>query len=246
MINYIKAELYRNFNRAYLWVYTGVIAALILLVNVIFSSNSSMNLTKLIQMTDKMMFLPVFLVVGMIDVVIAEENKNKTMKNVIAFGIERSKLILSKFIVAVVLAFISAAIILVVLYGSGALLLQTGNNFDVVFLDNLKRIGGALPLWMAAIAVGFLLNIVITNSNVCAFIYTMVFLTTSLIIKFLTAFVSDKFKYIYDILISTQLSNLSADVVKKHDITLAVIIGFIYIVVCLALSILCFKKREVK
>lgn len=246
MINYIKAELYRNFNRPYLWVYTGIIAALVLAINIMFNINSATSLSTILQMTNSMMLIPVFLVAGMIDTVIAEEYKNKTMKNVIAFGIKRSKLILSKYIVAVILAFISAFIILAVLYGSGALLLGLGDNFNVVFLDHLKRIAAALPLWMAAIAVGVFLNIIISNSTVCAFVYAGVFVMTSLIIRLLTAFVSHKFKYVYDILITTQLSNLNAKVVTNHNLILAVIVGFIYIVLFLVFSILYFKKKEVK
>ncbi|MBV7273355.1 ABC transporter permease subunit [Clostridium sp. PL3] len=251
MINYIKAELYRNFNRAYLWVYTAIIAALVLAVNIIINishagNGVNLSLSNVLEITNSMMIIPVFLVAGMIDTVIAEENKNKTMKNVIALGIDRSKLILSKFIAAVILACIAAVIILAVLYGSGALLLGLGDNFNIIFLDHFKRLAASFPLWMAAIAVGIFLNIIINNSTVCAFVYAIVFLMTPLVTKFFIIFVSDKFKHVYNILITTQLGKLSARVVASHDFITSIIIGFIYIIVFLAFSILCFKKKEIK
>lgn len=248
MINYIKAELYRNFNRAYFWVYTGIISALLLTIVILFNVSSipSINLSAIIQISNHMVFIPVFLVAGTIEMVIAEEYKNKTLKNVITFGLPRTKLILSKFIVTVILSFIAAIIMLTVFYGSAAVLLGLGNGFHGIFLDHIARLAAALPLWIAAIAVGIFLNVVISNSTICAFVYAGVFLMTSQIVKLLAFLVSNKFKYVYDNLITIQLSKLGGNIVSKQDLTSAAIIGCIYTIIFLIFSIVYFRKKEVK
>ncbi|MDP4091447.1 MAG: ABC transporter permease, partial [Bacillota bacterium] len=142
MYNYIRAELYRNFNRKYLWVYTGFFAFASLAINLLASvneGNSAISLNILFGITIAMFIMPVYLVVPMLDMAAAEENKNQTLRNVITFGMPRNKIILSKVIVAVVLSLISAAIVLVVFFGSGAVLFGLGKDFSATLSDFLIR-----------------------------------------------------------------------------------------------------------
>jgi ABC-2 type transport system permease protein len=248
MLNYIKAELYRNFNRMYLWAFTGVIAALALFIIVISKVNNipNMTLTTLVQVSTYVLSFPVFFVAAMLDIVVAEEHKNQTMRNVVTFGVSRSKLILSKVIVSVILAFISALIIAVVFYGSGAVFLGLGSDFPGTILEDALRILAAVPLWIGAISVGTFLATVINNNTIFAFAYGGLFLMTSKIIQILEMLVSGKFKYVRDILITTQLSRLGATELASKDMLHAVLVGVIYTIVFTILSMVYFKKKEVK
>ena len=84
MINYIKAELYRNFNRVYFWWYTFAIAAFTLLANILLKissvSENAISLVELIEISTHMLILPIFLIPAIVEMVTAEENKNLTSK----------------------------------------------------------------------------------------------------------------------------------------------------------------------
>lgn len=245
MINYMRAELYRNFNRAYFWVFTAITAAMLLSLNLILSTNNILDLTNLFVMVNHMLVVPAYLVIAFVDIVMCEEYKNNTLKNVVSFGFSRNKLILTKFIVAVILAFISAIIIIFVFYGSALLMGNPGANLKFTLLDNLIKIAFSLPLWIAAISFGIFLNTIINNTNIFSFVYAFIFMVISPIIKLFSVFVSPKFQCVYNILITTQLKTLCT-AVKSGDFTSAVITGCIYTMIFLALSMLCFKKKEIK
>ncbi len=245
MINYIRAELYRNFNRAYFWAFTAAMAAMLLTLNIILNINNVLDLTILFKVASNMLIVPIYLVIVFIDMTMCEEYKNNTLKNVINFGFSRNKLILSKFIVGVMLSFISAFIILIIFYGSAIIMGSSGGNFKLSLLDSLTRIAASLPLWIAAISVGMFLNTIINNTNVFTFVYMFVFMGISPIIKLFSVIISGKFRGVYNVLITTQLKAFG-DTAKNVDFTLAVITGCIYTVIFVALSMFCFKKKEIK
>lgn len=248
MLNYIRAELYRNFNRAYLWVFTGILVTLSLAVVILCKANNIPNISLIFLLDTSLLMLsvPVFLVAAMLDMVTAEEQKNQTMRNTITFGLSRHKIVLSKVITSVILALISAFIISIAFFGSGAVLFGLGQDFSLKISNDLLRLLAALPLWIGAISVGTFFAIVISNSTVFGFVYAGIFLMTSKVIQLLSIIVSDKFNYIQNILITTQLSKLAKPTATAHDITCSVLIGVMYTVIFTLLSILCFKNKEIK
>lgn len=248
MLNYIKAELYRNLNRAYFWVYSGSIAALALLLNVLFRANyvPSVNYIEILKMVATMLTFPIFLVAAFIDITTAEEQKNLTLKNVVAFGVPRSKIGLSKVIVAIILSFLAALIILAVFLGSGALFWGIDGNGISVIGDILLRFLMALPLWMGAVALGTFLAIFFNNNVTSAIIYAFLFTGTSIILQLLTNFVSYKFSYFYEILITTQLKYLGQPQIGRETIITAVGTGIAYTVLFTVITMLYTRVKEVK
>lgn len=248
MLNYIKAELYRNFNRALFWVFTGITAGLALLINIILKMNHvpGMGLTSLVEGTVYMLTAPVFLAITFVDMITAEEQKNLTVRNVVSFGMTRSKLILSKLSASIILAFISALMILIVFYGSGTILFGLGKDFPGHIQTNLIKMLVSIPLWIAAIAIGTFLSLVFSNNTIFAFVYVGVFLVTANVIKLLAVLVSSKFMNVYNILITPQLQKLGSSAVTSHDLTFAVLSGVIYTIIFTILSILYFERKEVK
>lgn len=259
MRNYIRAELYRNFNRLYFWNLVAITSVLALSFNIlmrIFNPYPNIpNLSMIFQMGIGMLSVPVYLVGVIIDMVIGEETKNLTLKNVVSFGIPRGKIILSKIIVAVTLSFIAAIIILTVLYGSGVLLFGVDGLSLALFKDFLFRLLAAIPLWIGAISVGTLMGYIFNNNTIYAFAYTFTFALTGSMLKFLSALISDKIMYIYNILITTQIKNLSVltiiddnniQAIANSSLISAISIGAIYIIVFAILSMMYFRKKEVK
>ncbi|WP_315121113.1 ABC transporter permease [uncultured Clostridium sp.] len=256
MLNYIKAELYRNFNRAYFWVYTGFMAIFPLIINIFIKTTkfaSNMNLTVLFEFANAIIIAAIYFVLPMVDIATAEEEKNLTLKNVAAFGVSRNKLIMSKVIVATILSIIASVIILTVFFGSGTILFGVGQSFTLnIALDFMRRLSAATILWIGAISVCTFLAFVIKNNNVFAFVYAGIFSILGIIILLLSKFVSDKFQYIYNILITTQLKNLTRDdltvfvEVTNSQLSYAALVGIIYTIVFIGLTMMYVKNKEIK
>lgn len=248
MLNYIKAELYRNFNRAQFWVYSGVIAALALLLNILLaaSSSSKIDLSFLFEATTQILFLPIFLVATFIDITTGEEQKNLTLKNAVSFGVQRSKIALSKVIVTVILSFIAAIMIFTVFFGSGALLFGIKEGTLPAIGDAALRILTSVPLWIGAISIGTFIAVFLNNNTAAAFVYACVFTLISPAIKLLTLLVSDKFSYVSKILITSQFSILKQPNLESSTLLKIAGLGFAYNVLFTVLSMLYIKKKEIR
>lgn len=247
MLNYMRGELYRSFNRKYFWVFTAIVAGLGLAMNIILKVNHvNTGLTDIFDSSVQMLGVPVFLVVVFIDMVTAEEQKNLTMRNVITFGIPRSKFVLAKVLVTTIIAFVSACIIIFVTYGSGALLFGLGKNFPGTISSDLFRIVAALPLWTGAIAIGTFLALLLSNTTAFAFAYAGTFVVISNIIKVLRIFVSANFSHLNDLLITTQIGRLGNLGTSEQEIICAALLGICYTIVFTLISIVYFNRKEIK
>ncbi|WP_035293390.1 ABC transporter permease [Clostridium sp. KNHs214] len=249
MLNYIKAELYRNFNRLYFWVYTGGVAIIALALNIIMGVKEGynfINFTELLSIVPHLFSLPVFLAVGIIDIVISEENKNNTLKNIVCFGVSRNKVVLSKIIVSIILCFLSWSIILITFLGSGLALFGVGANFSISLLGEvIKKLFIAMPLWIGVITIGNFMGLTCKSSNMLGFSYAMIFLFLKRIISILSQVVWDKFKYVYDFLITIQLNNFAKPSLTSEDIRWAILVGIGYTLVFTALSLVYLKNKEI-
>jgi ABC-2 type transport system permease protein len=244
----MRAELYRNFNRMYFWVFTGVMAALAVAIVILSRVDNIVRLdfSMLLDTILYVMVMPVYIAAGYLDMVTAEENKNQTLRNAITFGIPRYKLVLSKLIVTVILALISAFIVLGLFYGSAAALFGIDQATGEVLSKVLPRLATALPLWIGAVSIGTFLGLAINNNTLFGFAYAGVFFLTSKIIMVLSYVVSDKFLKLNDYLISMRLSALKSPNLTSKDLWTSAFIGLCYTVVFTIISIVYFSKKEVK
>lgn len=248
MFNYIKAELYKSFNRMYFWMFTGVMVALGLIVTIVSKSNnlSGVSLSMLLDTTLFVLSMPVFILACIVDMITAEENKHQTMRNVITFGVPRHKIILSKLIVSVILAFIAAFITLTAFYGSAAVLFGIDEGVAVVLPKVATRLLAAVPLWMGAISIGTFLGMAINSNTLFSLAYAGTFFLTSKIIFVLSYFVSEKFTELNKYLITTRLAGLKAPNLTSSELWTSALIGLAYTVAFAVISMLYFNKKEVK
>jgi ABC-2 type transport system permease protein len=244
----MRAELYRNFNRMYFWMFTGIMAALAVAIVILSSVDNivRLNFSMLLDTILYVLGMPVYLAAGFIDMVTAEENKNQTLRNAITFGTPRYKLVLSKLIVTVILALLSAIIVLGLFYGSAAALFGIDEATGEVLSMVLPRLATALPLWIGAVSIGTFLAIAINNSTLFGFAYAGIFFLTSKIIMVLSYVVSDKFTRLNDYLISTRLTALRAPNLTSKDLWTTALIGLCYTVIFTIINMLYFNKKEVK
>lgn len=248
MLNLIKADLYKVFNRAYMYVFLGIMVVLSIAANVLLkTANVPVTAYDIMQMGLDSLIIPIFLVIMFVDITASEEIKDGILKNTVAFGISRVKLYISKIVSSVILAFISAFVILTAFIGSAFLIFEPGKHFTGSFAADFSyRILSAIPLYIAAIVICMMLAFIIKKNMLFAFTYAALFVVINLIVKVLYTLVSEKFLWVYNLLITRNLKFLSGDIVTSTQMLTAAGIGFAYAIIFTLMGIMVFKKQELK
>lgn len=251
MRNYIKAELYRSFNRVYFWGMTAGFALTALLFNGLFLYMSHkwgqvISLANLIEGGIMILSAPFYIIVVFSDMITSEEQKNLTLKNVIGNGLSRYKMYLGKLIATIILAFISAGIILGVYLGSGLVLFGLGDTFSMGLLqDFCLRIAAAIPLWISGITLLTFLAMLIKNNTLFAMVYIVFVGVVPSIFKLLGHFVSEIFMMIYQYLPTTQLQMLTQTRALTNDLFMSSIVtGLAYTLIFTIIGLI-YTNRKV-
>jgi len=155
MLNYIKSEWYRVLHSSTIYVFTGIVAGLSFLINIVLwfldKYDSSFRYgTTAFSLSNFVMLLPLMFYMGLIIVslLFAGEKKSGVLKNSIAFGISREKLFAGKCIVSAVISICSLSVILFVFMTSAVLLLEPGIEPDAVYIT----LQGVLCMLIMAVA----------------------------------------------------------------------------------------------
>ncbi len=160
MRNYIKSEWYRVTHTSTIYVFTGVLAGLALLVNLVLWFLDKVDPTfpygtTAFSLSNLVCMMTILFYVGMILVylIFADDKKNGSLKNSIAFGIPRTEIFLGKCVVSTLISLISLAVILVVFLGSAVLLLEPGVEPHAVKIT-LQGVACVIPMAVASEVLG--------------------------------------------------------------------------------------------
>lgn len=97
------------------------------------------------------MYLPIVFIINIVDILVGEEKKNRTIKNSIAFGIGRDRIYLGKIIIGCIISIITLIILLPIII---AITYFTMENSGLKYLQYLfQAIIGALPLWITSLII---------------------------------------------------------------------------------------------
>lgn len=160
MRNYIKSEWYRVTHTSIIYMFTGVLAGLALLVNLVLwfldkvdptfpYGTTAFSLSNLVCMMTMLFYVGMILVY----LIFADDKKNGSLKNSIAFGISRTEIFLGKCVVSTLISLISLAVILVVFLGSAVLLLEPGVEPHAVKIT-LQGVACVIPMAVASEVLG--------------------------------------------------------------------------------------------
>ena len=157
MLNYMKSELYRIVRGRELYLFTGMLCAIVLAANVMLWAMASapdfpyatvrFSLSNLISMLPSLFLLAGFLVW----VLFADDRKDGTFKNAVADGCSRRDLFVGKCLVSTGLGLASMTVILAVYVGSAVLLLEAPADAVPILL---KGVAAALPFTVACVVLG--------------------------------------------------------------------------------------------
>lgn len=167
MLNYMKSEWYRIVHGRELYLFTGVLCAIVLAANVLlwaFAATPDFPYaTVRFSMSNLISSLGLlFMLAGLLTwILFADDRKDGTFKNAIVHGCSRRDLFLGKCLVSSVLGLVSMAIILAVYIGSAVLLLE--GSSEAVFIL-LKGVAAALPFTVACVVLGVAVCAVLPKS----------------------------------------------------------------------------------
>lgn len=242
MLNLIKADLYKSFHRVYFYVLTAALAGLSLFVTGI-CAHSGASLENTIGLSLMLFVYPLFVICMFADMTAAEENKEHTLKNTVAYGISREKIYFAKNISTIILGVIAAAVTLLVYIGSALILTKPESSDYVKMLPEFaERIGVVLLLYVAACTLASMLALLIKKNTLFTFSYFGVLVLPTLIFKLLTL-VNHSFQKAQDFMLYSQVQIVAS--VPRAQLLDSVWVALVHIALFTVVGLFLFKKQEI-
>lgn len=255
MINLVKAELYRIFNRKFFYILSGTLVLFIVLLTAVMR----VPLEDFIALSKVFIVLPVFLWPIITDAVIGEEFKDNTYINTVTYGVSKLRFYMAKVIVSCTIVLILTSIMVFFWYISTSLMMG-GLAGGKLLINFLLSVLAALPLYLAAVIFSALLAFALRKNNLAMLFYWGT-ISFSFFINIVQQFNSIKFGPIYDALLTTQLLKLVGSAKMLHintpsiklsvvgggitdytQIYTSVTIGVVYILVFIVISVIINRK----
>ncbi|HKM35755.1 MAG TPA: ABC transporter permease [Lachnospiraceae bacterium] len=167
MINYIKSELYRIIRMKGIYILAIICGGLLIAMNLVlffagsgkpeFPYDATGFSFSMVEGSVQFVFILTLCIAG---IIFADEYKNKTLMNSIAFGYSRMQLYFGKMIVSIIVAFVTFSVVLGVFIGSSYLLLENSGTDALISMLKCYTVESMLLICgeVAAITLLFILN----------------------------------------------------------------------------------------
>ncbi|QNO15444.1 hypothetical protein HYG86_12050 [Alkalicella caledoniensis] len=265
MLNYIKSEFYRIFNRLDYWIFTGIIIVGVitveLILRIVFPDQSNIlgpmfNILNLITS-------PIIIFgfsVEVITMVTSEENDYLTLKNIVSHGLSREKIVISKLIVSTIVVLKALLIFVLILLFSNMIVRGRAEflSGEVLMIILVKSMA-VLFLWVGVISMANFVAQVSKNTKIFALAFGITF-------WLMHSFFNDLFNAsgglnsATNLLITKHLSQLSSLTFRitpnpiefsiigfSHEhLIIPILVGLGYTVFFTVLSIAFFRRKEVR
>lgn len=216
MFNLVKAEIYRLFNRRFLYIFWGIL----IFLTFITISPMKAPMDDLIALSKVTLVLPIFLWPLLTDAITGEEFKDNTYINTVTFGITRLKFFFTKTIVSCFLAIMTVLIVVITWCLSASLAIGSMVSGELL-INFLVSITAALPLYLAAMLLSILLTFLFKKSSLALFSYWGI-IGFGYFINIVQSFNTVKLGPLYDALLTTQLTHLVGPLKMIHINTAAI------------------------
>lgn len=242
MLKLIRADLFKSFHRMYLYIFMAVLAGMTIFLNGVLAS-AGQPLEASLASAPMLLVYPLFIICMFADIVMAEENKEHTLKNTISFGVTRTSLFLSKTISTVLVA-VAVAVVALCFYFAGAFLLLHPQKNDIAeLMANFgARLGVAFLIYIAAAVLAVLLAAVMKRNAMFTFSYFGILLIPTLILKLLN-FINPFFGKLLSETMFMQSQIIAS--IPQAQLIGSVWNALIHLIVFLVLGILLFRHQEV-
>ncbi|MEG1254865.1 ABC transporter permease [Clostridium sp.] len=175
MLNYIRSEIYRNLRSKGNYRFIGGAMAFVVLLNVILGMFLKMdaafpygNTKFAFSSLYASLAFPLMLCIAIASLAFGQEYKNSTLKNSVSFGISRSSIYFSKFLMSIILSVISIVCIsFAFIISAYALLENSGVEYLNILISSLMS---CAPLFLVSLTVAHCFYFIVdTEMNVIGF-----------------------------------------------------------------------------
>lgn len=192
--------------------------------------------------------LGVFLTLFIVQLVHANEPKVGTLRNTVAFGLDRKKVYLSRWITELLLMLLAEVVLLPLLYVSNIIVF--GMPIEIVNKIIGMNMFGLTFLWMACLSLAHFLAMICNSNSLGIVIYFIYFLFIDDIIGVVREYLIDGFLFekLTEMEVVQVLSQLGGfdNVINGNTMILSVKSGLLYITIFTVVGVWLYQKKELK
>ena len=256
MMRYIRAEFYKVFRRKYTWVALIVLLALegLLVAGWVFTNvnGNHVDFYTGAAMLCTMLSLGFYATLLTCDMVFADQYKNSTMKNEVAFGLPRSRIYLGKFVVELAVSLLFMAVMAGFYLALCWFFLYRDPGQDAVAMELVGySLLTALPLWIGVLSCTCAFYFLV-RSNLWACLASLcVFMILPTVIGVAGLFVGDTglrpvLDFLHQHMPTVMLENAPYIAGDWAACGQAWIVGAIWLVVFTAIGLWGFRRKEIQ
>ena len=260
MLNYIRAELYKLLRRKYTYIALGVFLLLEGLLVAGFAFHNAHSTP-----TPFGGAVPIIVELGVVgfcvclltgDIVFAGQYKNSTLKNEVSFGLSRTQIYLGKFIAQTLLSMLYLVAMMAFYLGACAIFLPLESEAVAFYSvpEALTIVGyflaAGVPLWIGAQAAVCMCQFLLQSETTASFLYVGIILMLESILQVVGALsggtVWDILSKICAYLPNPMLGAARSVVGDLAYLGRAWLVGAFWVVMCTAIGLYGFHKKEIK
>ena len=258
MLNYVRAEIYKLLRRPYTYITLGILLALEGLYASMFAFHNSHSLSTpfggaiitLVEMGT--IGFCICLLTG--DIVFAAQYKNSTLKNEVSFGLSRTRIFLGKLLAQTLLSVVYLVVMMAFFLGLCAIVLpmEPGNFYSAP--EALTIVGyflaAGLPLWIGGQAVVCMCLFLVNGEMAGSFLYVGIVFVLEAMVDLAGLLIGGP---VGETLLKAvpyfpvrMLSEAKSVVGDMGYLGRAWIVGAFWVIVCTAVGLYGFHRKEIK
>lgn len=258
MLNYIRAEVYKMLRRPYIYIALGVLLALEALFASMFAFHNAHSLVTpfggaVISVVEMgAVGFCTCLITG--DIVFATQYKNSTLKNEVSFGLSRTRIFLGKLLTQTLLSIVYLVVMMAFFLGLCAIVLpmEPGNFYSAP--EALTIVGyflaAGLPLWIGGQAVVCMCLFLVNGEMAGSFLYVGIVFVLEAMVDLAGLLIGGP---VGETLLKAvpyfpvrMLSEAKSVVGDMGYLGRAWIVGAFWVIVCTAVGLYGFHRKEIK
>ena len=258
MLNYIRAEVYKMLRRPYIYIALGVLLALEALFASMFAFHNAHSLVTpfggaVISVVEMgAVGFCTCLITG--DIVFATQYKNSTLKNEVSFGLSRTRIFLGKLLAQTLLSVVYLVVMMAFFLGLCAIVLpmEPGNFYSAP--EALTIVGyflaAGLPLWIGGQAVVCMCLFLVNGEMAGSFLYVGIVFVLEAMVDLAGLLIGGP---VGETLLKAvpyfpvrMLSEAKSVVGDMGYLGRAWIVGAFWVIVCTAVGLYGFHRKEIK
>lgn len=249
MLNYMKAEMYKVFQRKATrnFMIVMLLGEILLVGSMAFANTRNVDVSASSGMSILVNMLTIGLYGGLLiaDFVFSDQYKTGTLKNEVSFGISRNRIYLGKLLVACITAIILSAIMLAAYLGLCYVALpHHGQELDAISAVGYCLLG-ALPLWLGGMALTIMLFFICKSETIGSLLTILSYIGLAGILYLLSVIVNQNFMMLYDVTLTVPLGDMGAHIGDWDWLLRCWLIGAGWFAGTAVIGMAFFRKREI-